>query len=509
MSDAKKTEKKAKVDTRNMLQKVGFYMALVYSVLTVLFLVQMFLLNVVPEKYALLIAVVLTLLMIGMMALQVGKKVNQINRVLGKILIIILSCVLGFGNYLLFNTGQTFSKLTQEHVDTTVVSVVVMKDSPIQEVSQLNGELLGILKIGDLEKQNSALSQLEKEMGSEVTYLDYDSYEAYGNALYNGEVSAILLNEGARGLFEDFHANFDEETRVVKEYVYQEKVENIAKDVNVSKDVFNIYITGIDTYGTLSTVSRSDVNMIITVNPKTHQILMTGIPRDFYIPQVCQGNQKDKLTHTGLYGVDCTVQSMENYTGLDINYYARVNFSSVVDIVDALGGIQVWSDVAFTAGAGGYSYVAGLNDLNGAETLGFVRERHSFGDGDRERSRNQMKVVEAMINKAISPAIIKNFAGIMDAVAGSFQTNMSQSDITKFVKNQIESMEGWDIMQIQVNGTGQSLYSPANGGNAYMMVPNVDIVNSAVALIEKMQTGVELTQEDIDAHMYVYNNGGY
>jgi LCP family protein required for cell wall assembly len=249
--------------------------------------------------------------------------------------------------------------------------------------------------------------------------------------------------------------------------------------------------------------------MIITVNPKTHQILMTGIPRDFYIPQVCQGNQKDKLTHTGLYGVDCTVQSMENYTGLDINYYARVNFSSVVDIVDALGGIQVWSDVAFTAGAGGYSYVAGLNDLNGAETLGFVRERHSFGDGDRERSRNQMKVVEAMINKAISPAIIKNFSGIMDAVAGSFQTNMSQSDITKFVKNQIASMEGWDIMQIQVNGTGQSLYSPANGGNAYMMVPNVDIVNSAVALIEKMQTGVELTQEDIDAHMYVYNNGGY
>ena len=510
MENVKTVEKvKSKKDTRSNFQKVGFYMSILYIALTGLFLMQMFKLNVLPNKYSIIVAVVLTILALALTALQIGRRVNKVNRVLGKVLIVILSCALGFGNYLLYSAGETFNKLTKEHVDTTVVSVVVMKDSEVKELSQLNGELIGLLSIGDLEKQTNALTQLEEDLGSEVTYLEYDSYEAYGNALYNGEVTAILVNEGSRGLFEDFHPEFDEETRVVKEYVYEEVVQSIVKDVNVSEDVFNVYISGIDTYGTMSTVSRSDVNMIVTINPDTHQILMTGIPRDFYIPQVCQGNQSDKLTHTGLYGVDCTVQSMENYTGLEINYYARVNFSSVVDIVDALGGISVWSDVAFVADAGGFSYVAGENYLNGAETLGFVRERHAFGDGDRERSRNQMKVVEAMINKAISPAIITNFTGIMDAVAGSFQTNMPQEDITKFVKDQIESMEGWDIMQIQVNGTGQSLYSPANGGNAYMMVPNVDIVNSAVALIEKMQTGVEITQADIDAHNAVYNNGGY
>lgn len=502
MEDVKTVKK-----PRNMFQKVGFYMAVVYCILTILFLAQMFLINVIPDKYAIIIAIVLVLLMIGLTALQIGKKVNKVNRILGKILIVILSIVLGLGNYMLYSTGQTFSNLTKEHVDTTVVSVVVMGDSEITGISQLQGQTLGVLNIGDKEKQDSALTQLVEDLGSEISTLGYDSYEAYGNALYNGEVSAILVNEGSRGLFEDFHPKFDEETRVIKEYVYEEKVQNIAKDVDVTDEVFNVYISGIDTYGTLSTISRSDVNMIVTINPNTHQILMTGIPRDFYIPQVCQGNQYDKLTHTGLYGVDCTVQSMENYTGLDINYYARVNFSSVVDIVDALGGIEVWSDYNFVADAGGYSYVAGLNYLNGAETLGFVRERHAFGDGDRERSRNQMKVVEAMINKAISPAIITNFGSIMEAVSGSFQTNMSQSDITKFVKEQIESMEGWDIMQIQVNGVGQSLYSPANGSNAYMMVPDLDIVNSAISLIEKMQTGVELTQADIDAHMAVYNGG--
>lgn len=490
---------------RKFYQKAGFYMALIFCILTVLFLGQMYLLNVVPTKYMIIAAIVLVSLMIAMTSLQLGKKINKVNRILGKILIVILSCFLGFGNYLLYSTGQTFSKLTKDHVDTTVVSVVVMKDSEIQDVNGLLGTNLGILSIGASKQQDNALAEIKSELGSEIATLAYESYKDYGDALYNGEVGAILVNEGSRGLFEDYHEEFDEETRVIAEYVYKEKAVDIVKDVDVTDEVFNVYITGIDTYGTLSTVSRSDVNMIVTINPNTHQILMTGIPRDFYIPQVCQGNAYDKLTHTGIYGVDCTVQSVENYMGIDINYYARVNFSSVVDIVDALGGIDIYSDYTFVADAGGFEYYAGMNHLNGAETLGFVRERHAFADGDRERSRNQMKVVEAMINKAISPAIITNFAGIMDAVSGSFQTNMPQSDITNFVKDQIESMEGWEIMQIQVNGVGQSLYSPANGSDAYMMVPNVDIVNSAISLIEKMQSGEALTQADIDAHMSVYN----
>ena len=157
----------------------------------------------------------------------------------------------------------------------------------------------------------------------------------------------------------------------------------------------------------------------------------------------------DKLTHTGIFGVDCTINTMENFMDIDLNYYARVNFSSVVDIVDALGGITVNSPFAFTAYTNHSVHIKkGENHLNGEQTLGFVRERYGLSDGDRERSRNQMRVVEAMINKAISPAIITNYTSIMNAVSGSFQTNMSQSEITSLIKMQLDDMSKWDIKQI-------------------------------------------------------------
>lgn len=251
-----------------------------------------------------------------------------------------------------------------------------------------------------------------------------------------------------------------------------------------------------DTYGTITTISRSDVNMIVTINPKTHQILMTGIPRDFYVPQTCQGNQSDKLTHTGIYGVECTISSVENFMGIDLNYYARVNFSSVVDIVDALGGITINAPFAFTTSAG-LQIQKGDNNLNGYETLMFVRERKNLPDGDRERSRNQMRAFEAIINKAISPSIITNYSSIMNAVSGSFQTNMSQKEMTDFIKQQLNDMKGWDIKQIQVSGSGSTLYSPANGFNSYVMVPNEATVENAKKLIDKIDSGELITDEDV------------
>lgn len=299
-------------------------------------------------------------------------------------------------------------------------------------------------------------------------------------------------------MFEDNHADFNLRTRVVKQYTYKIESKDISKNVNVTTKPFNIYITGIDTYGSISTKSRSDVNMIVFVNPKTHQILMTGIPRDFYVPQTCQNNQLDKLTHTGIFGVDCTINTMENFMDIDLNYYARVNFSSVVDIVDALGGITVNSPFAFTAYTNHSVHIKkGENHLNGEQTLGFVRERYGLSDGDRERSRNQMRVVEAMINKAISPAIITNYTSIMNAVSGSFQTNMSQSEITSLIKMQLDDMSKWDIKQIQVSGQGATMWTPANGFNAYVMVPNDACVENAKKLIEKIDSGEMITDEDI------------
>lgn len=487
---------KKKTSKKSIFKNAGFYFILIYALLTIGVIIQAVTVNVLPMKFLIPIIVVLVLLFLGMYYLQMGKHVNKINKTLGKVLIVILSIILGVGNWYLFSTGSAFSRMTSSK-DVSVVSVVVMKDSSIEKVSDLNGQKLGIMSLGDIETQDKALADLKKDLGSEPTTVKYNSYKDFGDDLYEGKVDAILLNEGSRGMFEDNHNDFDSKTRIVKQYTYKTESKDISKNVNVTKNPFNVYITGIDTYGTIATQSRSDVNMIVSVNPKTHQILMTGIPRDFYIPQTCQGNQKDKLTHTGIFGVDCTISSVENYMGIDLNYYARVNFSSVVDIVDALGGITVNSPYAFTTMHGNYQIQQGENTLNGEQTLGFVRERYSLPDGDRERSRNQMRAVEAMINKAISPAIITNYTSIMNAVSGSFQTNMSQSEMTSLIKMQLNDMKGWDIKQIQVSGQGATMWTPANGFNAYVMVPNEACVENAKKLIEKIDSGELITDEDI------------
>lgn len=487
---------KKKANKKSMFKDVGFYFILVYGLLTIGLIVQAITVNVLPMKFLIPVIVVLLLLFLGMYYLQMGKHVNKINKVLGKILIVILSVILGFGNWYLFSTGSAFSRMTSGK-DVSVVSIVVMKDSPIKKFNDLNGKKMGIMSVGDLETQDKALKDVKKDLGSEPTEVKYNSYKTFGDDLYEGKVDTILLNEGSRGMFEDNHSDFDQKTRVVKQYTYKSEAKDISKNVNVTKDPFNVYITGMDTFGTISTVSRSDVNMIVSVNPKTHQILMTGIPRDFYISQTCQANQSDKLTHTGIYGVECTISSVENLMDIELNYYARVNFSSVVDIVDALGGITVESPYSFTTSYGGYQIQQRTNHLNGDQTLGFVRERYAVPDGDRQRSRNQMIAVEAMINKAISPSIITNYSSIMNAVSGSFQTNMSQKEMTDFIKQQLNDMKGWDIKQIQVSGSGANLYSPANGFNSYMMVPNEATVENAKKLIDKIDSGELITDEDV------------
>ena len=468
-----------------LFKNVGFYFVLLYALLTLGMIVQVFTVNVIPMKYAMIVCVILLLLLLGMYYLQFGKKVNKVNKVLGKILIVILAVFLGVGNWYLFKTGSAFSRMTGDDTQTSVVSVVVMKD--------LKNNKFGLTKTGTQDIMEKGLADIKKDAGQDITTVDYKSYKTIADDLYDGKIDAIIMDEATRSLFEDNHSKFDSETRIVKSYKYKTTTKDISKNVNVTSEPFNIYITGIDTYGTISTVSRSDVNMIATVNPKTHQILLTSIPRDYYVPQPCQGGQTDKLTHTGIFGVDCTVETVETYFGIDINYYVRVNFSSVENIVNALGGITVNNPVAFTASDGTYSYEAGEVYMDGAKALRFARERYNLGGGDRDRGKNQMRVITGIINKAISPSIITNYTSILDAVSGSFQTNMSNSEMTSLIKMQINDMSGWDIEQISVNGTGNgSAWSPANGFNSWVMEPNVNTVKRAVEVIKKVENGEDV-----------------
>lgn len=478
-------------------KKSGFYFCILYAILNIAFIIQMTMVNVLPMKYLIPIMIVLIVIFVGLGYLQLGRRVNKLNSVLGKVLIVIMSILLGIGNFYLYKTSHAVNKITDNDTQKSVISVVTLADNKAAAIADLKNSNFAVVKTGSQENVAKAMDDIKKDVGQDVTKTEYKSVQDASDDLYAGKIDALVMDEGTRALYKDVHEKFDTETKIIKSYTYTTEKKQTGKAVDVTKEPFNVYLSGIDTYGEIDAVSRSDVNMIATVNPTTHQILLTSIPRDFYIAQTCQGNQQDKLTHTGIFGVECTLDSMENFAGVSLNYYARANFNSVENIVDAIGGIDIYNQSEFYSGVDLTYFAAGDINVDGSMALKFSRERHAYDDGDRQRGRNQMIVLEAIFKKATSPAIITGYAGIMDAVSGNFQTNMSQSDITSFIKMQINSMAGWEIKQISVSGVGETTYSPANGFDSYVMVPDMNTVNNATTLINKMMNNEQITDQDV------------
>lgn len=465
--------------------KIDLIFSIMMILLSSVFLIQLFLMDKLPLLYFGIIAIVLLLMTVGLVALQNGKKINRMNKTLGKVIITILCIFLAAGNLYIYKTTHAIRNIVDDQVNKVEVSVLVMKDSPIKKIEDLSAAV-GNVKVGNYVYIENALNEI-RSVSASVNLKDYEGFDSFGEALYSGEVEAILLNEAFRTQFEEKHPDFSENTRVIKTFIYEEEAKDISMNVDVTQKPFSIYITGIDQRGSINVRGRSDVNKVMTVNPQTRQIFIVDIPRDYYIPQVCQGNQKDKLTHTGIFGVDCTVESVSNYMGIDINYYVRINFSSLEKIVDALGGIEVQSEYNFTAG--GYTFTKGTNHLNGAQALAFSRERYSFGGGDNVRIANQTRVLTGIINKMTSPAIVTNYLSFMDAISGTFQTNMSEKEINRLIKMQLSDMRGWTIASDHLSGTGGTDWTPANGFNAYVMYPDGTSLERVLEKIRLVKEG--------------------
>ena len=319
--------------------------------------------------------------------------------------------------------------------------------------------------------------------------------------LYDDESEAILLDESYRSMIseQEEYSAFEDETKVIYTYVYYTEISANTSAVNVTQEPFTVLVTGIDTYGSIATTSRSDVNMLVTVNPVTKNIQLVSIPRDYYVETDCDPNlgcavgEMDKLTHTGLHGADTTRATLEKLFGIDINYTLRVNFSSVQNIVDALGGITVDNRDGYAFSIGGYTFTQDILELNGDQALMFSRERHSFAEGDRERGRNQMRVIQGMIDKATSPAILTSYMSFLDAVGDSFETDMSSSDIRALVNMQLSQGGSWTIGSVSVNGTGGTDYCYELGNYAYVMYPDMDTVEAAVEAIQNVENGGDPT----------------
>lgn len=482
---------------KTILKDVRTYFVAVFAIIMIIFMYQIWKINMLPMKFLIPVCIVLLLIAAGLMWMQYSHKINKFNRILGKGLMVIFSILMIVGCVYLSQANTAIDKVTVEAGDKEyeVVSVVVKKENKAEELMDVKSGTFAIPDKIDQEHTKATVEDINKQLSTTIKTETFTNTNDQAQALLDDKVDAMILNEAYRSLLDEKFPSFDEDTKVIYTYKIEKEVKEIGKKANVITDPYNIYISGIDTYGPIATKSRSDVNMIATVNPTTKEILLTSIPRDFYVAQTCQGNAQDKLTHTGIFGVDCTVESMQNFTGLTFNYYVRVNFSSLENIVDAIGGIDIYNQMAFYSGVDGTFIPGGDIHLNGNTALKFARERHAYADGDRQRGRNQMIVLEGIIQKATSPAIITGYSGIMEAVGDSFQTNMTKDEMTSIIKDQLDNGGSWNIQQQSVTGEGGTDWTPANGFNAYVMYPDQTSVNTALANIKAVMAGQTVTLE--------------
>ncbi len=479
----------------NMIQKITQWKVIlaIQFIASVILLVFIFKLGALPMLFIIgSIVILLLLFLISFSLMKPSKKVGKgkIRSILGKMLSLVLSILLLIGSLYVIQSDSVLAAITGANTQTTRFCVYVLDESEYESLSDLSGEVVEVnFSYDDSDKFNEALEALN-DANSDIQTQTSDDYASLADDLYNSNVAAIYVNEAYNNMFEENYPDFESETRIIWTYEIVEEISDISKNVNVTEETFTIYISGIDTTGPVSTVSRSDVNMLVTVNPNTKQILLTSIPRDYYVT-LANKNQKDKLTHAGLAGVQNSVETIENFMDIDINYYVRVNFTSLIEIVDALGGITVYSPVAFTTRHGNYSIVKGDNQMDGAKALAFVRERYSLSGGDNDRIKNQQRVLAAMLEKAMSSAIITNYSSILKSIEESFETNMSSSEITSLIQMQLNDMASWEILQVQLTGTGTTMtggaYMPDSA--LYYMIPDQSSVDSCSSLIKKMVNG--------------------
>ena len=488
-------------------KSIGFMIfAIILSVILVVFtgglVYQIFKLQILPDNILIPIILVLILLTLIFVLLINFSPHGLVSKILCSLMVVVLSAVYGLGNYYLYSTNTTLETVTDQGNEAkNTVSVVVLNSSGLENVNSLEGSKLGVLKTIGNEATKKSLADLKK---NNVTYTKktYDNMLGMLKALYDGEVDAIVLNEAYRSNVCDLedYANFNNDTKVIHKTVYYTKENSSSLAVSdITSKPFNILISGNDSFGSLDENSRSDVDMLVTINPVTSTILLTSIPRDSYVKEVCNDyacnyGVYDKLTHTGIYGVDTTKDTIENLLDIDINYVYRVNFTSMIDIVDALGGVDVtvpegMAVSKFYTNSNLEGVHEGKNHLDGKRALAYSRERKAYLDGDLQRARNQQQVLQAMFKKATSPEIIKNYTSLLKALIGAFDTNMTTKEITSFIKYQIQAKPSWKFEQFVLKGDNDLRMSAELGSEVSVVILYDSYINIAHDKIQAVLDG--------------------
>ena len=435
---------------------------------------------------------------------QLPLRRNKLGKLICGVLAVLLSAGMIYGTVAAGAVQSALSKISGIMVEKQVTAVIVMKEDEATDLGDTKGYRFGILADRDTENTRQILSAMEKSMGK-VETTAYDTPAEMADALYDDEVQALILNEGYIPLLteQENYRDFSDRTKIIYEYITEHEITAIKPTGSITKQPFVVYCSGSDERDSdINAKTRSDVNILAVVNPKTRQILLINTPRDYYLPLAFNG-EMDKLTHAGLYGIQESMAVLDNLYGTKTSYYGRVNFWGLIDIVDALGGIDVYSDYSFTTSAGDvagygyrtYSYTEGWNHLDGLEALMFARERYSFSDGDNQRGRNQMKVVQAIIEKAASPSVLANYQDLLKAMSDNCVTNISYDQITSLVQMMQKEGFSWNIQTMSAReGSGdtfQYCYS-APGDPLYVMPPDYEYVNTIKSVVDQVMNGEEI-----------------
>ena len=486
----------------------GAVITIIVIMLSVVFMGLLAMTKMVPTIYMLIIGIVLAVIA-AIIWLLVWHTRYTGRFIGGTVLAVIMIAILAFGGFYINKTRSAISSISGETTEVTQMAVYVKSDDAADSVEATAGYTYGILSSLDRENTDGAVAHLNSEFGTEVQTKEYAGLTELADGILNGEVNAMLLNSGYLSVYEDMDGYTDFSTKIKE--VGTVEVESTIQSAEESTPVepittanggkvYTIYLSGIDTRGEMTAKSRSDVNIIATVNTDTHEILLVSTPRDYFVPLSISGGAPDKLTHAGIYGIDVCMDTLGMLYDIDINYYFRINFGGFVKVIDALGGITVNSDYDFDSkNILGYHFNKGENYVNGEQALIFARERYAFQEGDRQRGKNQMEVIRGVVKKALSPEILTSYSSILSSLDGCFGTNITYEEIAQILQQQLTNGGDWTIVSYSVNGTGATEKPYSMSQKAYVMVPDYNTVDKAKSLMEKVRNGEVVTQEEADA----------
>ena len=453
----------------------------IYSLVFLVLSYYVYKLNIIPIKYLIIIYGLISLSSI-LLIYNIFKS-RKIVSIISSILLVVMTIILTLVTYYLNNTYHFLTR-TQVKYDTLSYSVLVLNNSGITKLKELENKNISYLKDNYNEEiKNNIIKQINYQ---EIIVSDLSKlYES----LNKNETDAIILEESYITLANEEIDSFKDNTKII--YTFKVKVDAYKEESNIDvlENPFIVYISGIDQYGSVNSVrGRSDVNQLLVINPKTHKILIVNTPRDYYVQLAGTTGLRDKLTHAGIYGIDKSIATIENVYGIDINHYIRINFDTLIKVVDVLGGIDIYSDKAFIPWTNKKVYInEGWNHLNGKEALAYSRERKTYVDGDHHRGRNQQQVIEAIISKLTSTTtFLSKYNSILNSLDGSFQTDMDINLITSFIKYQLDKMPSWNIESVGANGFNSWNYTYSMGYNYYLWVmePDWDSINKIKNKIE-------------------------